>query len=62
MRLYPLDVRKSHELNSDCPMRIIQDANGHWYCLDCNLCILSVDIEVIPKPAAQMEGEHAEGA
>ena len=35
-----LDVGGTHGKNTDCPMRIAQHPNGHWYCVDCGLPIL----------------------
>lgn len=41
-----LDIKGSHEKNSNCPMRIAPHPSGnHWYCVDCGIAILAKRVE-----------------
>lgn len=45
LRVVALDVRTSHKDNPDCEMRIAQNPQGQWYCVDCGVYIMNKGIE-----------------
>jgi len=46
VKIYALDPKLSHQNNPNCPMRLMRDANGVWYCADCRLRIMERSFEV----------------
>lgn len=51
-----LDVKGTHVRNPNCPMRLAQDPQGRWYCVDCGFHVMWKRMRIILEEANGPEG------
>ena len=46
MKIRVADVKGSHGMNPDCPMRLALSPRGVLYCVDCGIELISQTLEI----------------